>query len=1443
VPFDLGGVVQKARLGFGATQGDFIAHAGSYSVVVESGGRWHLSHRAAATVETLAPGSSAARRLADGSLVIERRDHTERLRPLDEGVEQSWQFPKRPRAGLLELAVRVSGLAFSGVSATGLHFKDRKSGTGIRYGIATWIDAQGTRTRIVPRMENGRILLTVPAALVARSAFPAVLDPIISPEEGMDQPIVGTAGAFVQKAAAAFDGTNFLVIWNDTRTNGSSYELFGVRVAPDGTLLDPTGFPIGNQYDARLAFDGTQYLIVWSAYTSYPTQVICGVRVTTGGVVLDSSEAPAFCTTGGAEDHPAIASSGAGSLLVWTDRRGASADVYGARVRSDATLEDANGFPIAAGAGDELDPAVAVSGDHYLVTWDAAGDVRAARVKPDSTVLDSPPIALTGDGAGHAFPSLASDGSGALVAWQNDSGSVSAARVRADGMVLDPGGFGVGAGPFHAPRTAVAFAWGSYLVVWDDAQTSGNPSPPPQFIFGARVEANGTLLDPSPFPVSAGGNDALPALATDGTEGLAVWAHSSFYVQGTSALQAARIQAGSVLDHPPRTLSRSANAQHQADAAFDGTNYLVVWQDFRNLDGGDIYGARIQPDGTVLDPNGIAIAIGGFGARAHPRVIFDGSNYFVVWSETSTITSYPNSVRGVHVTKDGAVIESSSLVIVPYAKNVSGPSLAFDGTDYFVAWGQEDFITAEIDGAVVHLDGTAVLIGEIDRSFSGYVYSPEVAWGGGHYLVAFQDAGDIFQYRTQGTLLNPDGNLFKSQFVITTQPSGTAGDQDSPSVAFDGSHFLVVWRDSRPDGNGTSIRGARVAADGTLPDSDDLVVASPPPYAGEPRVTFDGANFLVAWQDSRLDAPAIFGARLKGDGTNLDPDGIALAPGGSEVPALAPGATGTALLVYDRFQSDPGLDNRRVHARLFSEEAQSLSKGSPCIASADCQTGHCVDGVCCESACNQACVACDQTGTCVTVTQPKRGNRPQCGGPTKCAGSCTGGPDCTFPGSEVTCSAASCSDGVAVSAAQCDGAGKCGSKTSYCSPYVCGRDACLVQCKGDSDCTSGNYCDGGSCVAKRTAGSACTGANQCASGYCVDGFCCYTPCTESCGSCGLNGHQGSCTPVMGPPVGGRPACAGSGACAGTCNGTVSSCSYPTTPCRAASCSDGIATLAAQCDGRGACPPVAMMACQPYQCGATACLGNCAIDNDCASGERCLGGVCQPKSALGVVCTGDAQCVSGYCVDGVCCESSCSGACQSCNSLGGCVLVSPAPAPGRPRCPGSGMCAGRCDGTSRDCVFPANETECAPASCTQGVEGGAAYCDGSGACGERVFVACTPYSCNGAHCHFSCQSDSDCVEGARCLDGACVLHGLGSRCDSATQCASGFCAGGVCCESACNGACQMCGSDGRCQAIACVGVGGGGCQCTLGGTGPAPGSLLMILVFLGWAWRLKRRRYT
>jgi hypothetical protein len=61
---------------------------------------------------------------------------------------------------------------------------------------------------------------------------------------------------------------------------------------------------------------------------------------------------------------------------------------------------------------------------------------------------------------------------------------------------------------------------------------------------------------------------------------------------------------------------------------------------------------------------------------------------------------------------------------------------------------------------------------------------------------------------------------------------------------------------------------------------------------------------------------------------------------------------------------------------------------------------------------------------------------------------------------------------------------------------------------------------------------------------------------------------------------------------------------------------------------------------------------------------------------------------------------------------------------------------------------------------------------------------------------ACTTSADCAPGSTCIEGSCGLKSNGAACDKGAECGSGFCADGVCCRVACQGACVSCSQAGR-----------------------------------------------
>lgn len=153
------------------------------------------------------------------------------------------------------------------------------------------------------------------------------------------------------------------------------------------------------------------------------------------------------------------------------------------------------------------------------------------------------------------------------------------------------------------------------------------------------------------------------------------------------------------------------------------------------------------------------------------------------------------------------------------------------------------------------------------------------------------------------------------------------------------------------------------------------------------------------------------------------------------------------------------------------------------------------------------------------------------------------------------------------------------------------------------------------------------------------------------------------------------------------------------------------------------------------------------------------------------CTSSADCDTGHCVDGVCCTTASCGSCESCatpGSLGSC-----APIDG----PDPDSCATSCaDGF---CLLPAGSTCESEAACESGFCAGGVCCDA--AC-EGPCEACKSGKCE----PLSADTEGSCEEGLRCdgVHAECVPPEPPKlpSCASASDCSSGICIGGRCCDS-------------------------------------------------------------
>jgi hypothetical protein len=573
--------------------------------------------------------------------------------------------------------------------------------------------------------------------------------------------------------ALAFDGTNALVVWSEAR--GTASDIIGARVATNGTVLDAAGFVVsgaaGYQHSPAVSYDGTRYLVGWSdARSGSPGVVedIYAARVTTARVVLDPvgfviSARPAIERLGD------IAWDGANHLAVWTDRFGSSsAAIRAARVTPAGTVLDST--PIALpSAGESHSPRVAFNGTSSQVVWQTVspGDVYGARVGTDGAVLDSPAKLVGSTPTEDVNPAIAAGGPNPFVVWhdtssstQSSMGQVIGTRMSGAGTALDTPGrlLSTRVVTQFSPETASDGA--NQLIVWSDERDNAVSD---DDIYAARVDAAGNLLDQRGLVVAAtSAHDGMPGVAFGASQYLVVWKVDPSG-SNNADIHAQRVGANGSLVGSAIIVSNAANDQSEPAVVFDGSNYLVAWTDHRNGNA-DIYATRVSPGGVVLNPAGIAISIAS-GAQSSSSIAYDGTNSLVVWSDFRNAT---RDIFGARVSSAGSVLDPTGIGIQTDSFSQFRPSIAFGGGTYLVAWDE----SGDIWGSRVAPDGAVVDPGGLLISTAPDTQdSPTVAFSG-TFLVAWNDRRSGVNYDLYGTRVATDGTVQDSSgLALSTGPT------------------------------------------------------------------------------------------------------------------------------------------------------------------------------------------------------------------------------------------------------------------------------------------------------------------------------------------------------------------------------------------------------------------------------------------------------------------------------------------------------------------------------------------------------------------------------------------------------------------------------------------------------------------------------------------------
>lgn len=668
-----------------------------------------------------------------------------------------------------------------------------------------------------------------------------------------------------QDHAIARGADSFLLVWLETRamnlgnaTNESGTDIFGIRLDLAGQPIDSVPFVVhagaGGQQRPEVSWNGSAWLVTFASQDPTPFYFqdnVRGVRVASDGTVLDPTpltlvQDQQFWQVGGQAGQWLVTwtryhANGYGTELVGRrlDGNGAFLDpapiqlmdwiylsnfdsvqvaaneylVIGPDWNTNATKArrvGLNGQPI--GAPFTLPgPAIASDGSEYFVAWlDQGATLRGSRMTSTGSLLTpaGTPIAT---GVAASTIAVAHDAAGGDQWWVGWSVAniIKAARVSRRGVVLDPGGESVPNGASGTNNNCydmrlAPLGAGGVLVTWWDVRGSqfGDAN-----VYGVPVSAANEPA--AEYPLTVGRSSQRGPDFAEGPDGRMAIAFLSEAGFEDRVLVHLLDRDGTAISKEPIEIA-AGPALGAPSIAWNGSLYLVAWNDT------SVKARRLAPDGTLLDAtpievmSGFAVGVGALG----DAFLVAATRY---GATPQTIFAVARRVDG----PTGAVIDAASMNLGGYYVSTA-PRVRSDGTRWMVAyhsnWSHDSPQSDPILN-FVNANGT----------FTPGVNPTPFSGGGGHPDIASSGDGYLFVWRSNslanannfisGRILDANGAPSGNAFTVAEAP----GRQLRPVADFDGSTYVVAWDDQRNQSSffdeRTDIYGARITTSGVVLDA------------------------------------------------------------------------------------------------------------------------------------------------------------------------------------------------------------------------------------------------------------------------------------------------------------------------------------------------------------------------------------------------------------------------------------------------------------------------------------------------------------------------------------------------------------------------------------------------------------------------------------------------
>ena len=242
-----------------------------------------------------------------------------------------------------------------------------------------------------------------------------------------------------------------------------------------------------------------------------------------------------------------------------------------------------------------------------------------------------------------------------------------------------------------------------------------------------------------------------------------------------------------------------------------------------------------------------------------PRAAFAGSSFFVTWQDDRNATS---TVAAARLSLAGELLDPVNLLPPNPATERSNPAVACDGTTCcLLVWEDGAYESHKIHGLRFGFDGKALDSKELVITATGDALGPAVVYDGTDFVVLW--AQELGYYWVLGARVSPAGVVKDTTAKYLAHSTSDMGDAvTTPALAWDGTNLMALWREYR---TGYSVVAGRYAPDLTALDGTGVELDTNTLSTTVPSVVYDGAGgFLATWSsyDSTIKGSAIRARRL-----------------------------------------------------------------------------------------------------------------------------------------------------------------------------------------------------------------------------------------------------------------------------------------------------------------------------------------------------------------------------------------------------------------------------------------------------------------------------------------------------------------------------------------------------------------------------------------------------